>query len=72
MTDKVRKTVSFPGELEVQIARRAQRFDRSFSAQVVADMRTVIDQTIRRNKYHKYLPINDEQSNRELGGLDEQ
>jgi hypothetical protein len=51
MTDKVRKTVSFPEDLEIQIARRAQKSDRSFSAQVVADMRLVIKQA----KFHSTI-----------------
>lgn len=46
MTDKVRKTVSFPEDLETQISKRARKFDRSFSAQVVADMRTIVSSKI--------------------------
>ena len=48
MNDSVRKTVSFTEELELAIAKRAKKYDRSFSAQVAYDMRMIFEREKRR------------------------
>lgn len=45
----VRKSISFPDDLERAVARRAKKYNRSFSAQVVSDMQDIIERAARRS-----------------------